>query len=140
MAPLRGSSPPPSPSMTSSIGSTSTPLPPQDYAHIVRSIQRRSVDRLSEDHSVASWKVRTGSSEDGGPGEGHAEGNSLEGDLKLAAEIGVALLHEKGVLQQRLEQMERANQKLLTRLSSSVKENDQLQRVRAFGNGPVDTR
>lgn len=56
---------------------------------------------------------------------------SLEADLKLAAEIGVALLQEKSVLQQRVESLENANQKLLARLSSAVKENNQLQRVRA---------
>lgn len=57
--------------------------------------------------------------------------NSLENDLKLAAEIGQALLQEKGVMQQRMDSMEKANQKLFNQLSSSVKENNQLQRVRA---------
>jgi hypothetical protein len=128
MGPLQGSSPPTSPSLTSSSIAT---LPPQDYGHIVRSIQRRSADRLSGDHSAASWRLRSSTGSSGGGEDQQAEANSLESDLKLAAEIGVALLQEKGALQQRLESIEKANQKLLTRLSSSVKENNQLQRVRA---------
>ena len=57
--------------------------------------------------------------------------DSLENDLKLAAEIGQALLQEKSSMQQKLDLMEKANQKLFNQLSSSVKENNQLQRVRA---------
>ncbi|GAA5964768.1 hypothetical protein JCM3765_002548 [Sporobolomyces pararoseus] len=129
MAPTTGLSPPTSPSLTSSTCSTSQqPLIPQDYGHIVRSIQRRSADRLSGDHSAASWRLRSSTGGSSGGGETEIETNSLEADLKLAAEIGVALLQEKGALQQRLESMEKANQKLLNRLSSSVKENNQLQR------------
>ncbi|GAA5924011.1 uncharacterized protein JCM15063_005524 [Sporobolomyces koalae] len=108
--------------------STSSIPPPQDYGHIVRSIQRRSADRLSGEHSPASWRLRSNSTEGVGEGEGGADPNPLEADLKLAAEIGVALLQEKSTLQQRLDSMERSNQKLLNRLSTSVKENNQLQR------------
>ncbi|GAA6011457.1 hypothetical protein JCM11491_002793 [Sporobolomyces phaffii] len=125
MTPARGLTPPCSP-LTSSISSISSPPPPQDYGHIVRTIQRRSADRLSGDHGAASWRLRTDSA--GSGTEGEIEPNSLEEDLRLAAEIGVALLQEKAVLQQRVESIEKANQKLLHRLSGSVKENNQLQR------------
>ncbi|GAA5894579.1 uncharacterized protein JCM6883_002142 [Sporobolomyces salmoneus] len=127
MAPVLGSSPPISPSLTASTSSISQPLPPQDYGPIFRSIQRRSADRLSGDHSAASWRLRS-STGSVGEAEGEGETNSLEADLKLAAEIGVALLQEKSVFQQRIESMDRANQKLLGRLSNSIKENNQLQR------------
>ena len=55
---------------------------------------------------------------------------NLESDLRLSAQVGVALLEEKGVLEKRLAVVEGANQKLLDRLTSSVKESSQLQRVR----------
>ncbi|GAA5846741.1 hypothetical protein JCM3766R1_005050 [Sporobolomyces carnicolor] len=135
MAPGSGSSPPHSPSLTASTCTTSlAPFALQDYGHIVRSIQRRSADRLSGDHSAASWKLKGAvpspaplRQEDGGDVDATSS-LSLEADLKLAAEIGVALLQEKSVLQQRVESLENANQKLLARLSSAVKENNQLQR------------
>jgi hypothetical protein len=63
-------------------------------------------------------------------GKGSAVPQDLEADLRLAAELGQGLLREKTVLQQRLEAAEKGQQKLLDRLTSSVKENSQLQRVR----------
>ncbi|GAA5835416.1 hypothetical protein JCM11251_005229 [Rhodosporidiobolus azoricus] len=113
MAPAPGSSPPMSPSVLSS-----PPAPAQaDYHQLVRSLQRRSEERLrvGDDHS------KRGKSASPVP-------HDLEADLHLAAELGQALLRDKTALQQRVEAAEKANQKLLDRLTTSVKESSQLQR------------
>ncbi|GAA6020142.1 hypothetical protein JCM10207_006273 [Rhodosporidiobolus poonsookiae] len=109
MASAPGSSPPTSPLTPSSPEAT------QDYARIVRSLQRRSADRLAGDHDPRT-KSATPVAQD------------LEADLRLAAELGTALLRDKSTLQARVEGLEKGNQKLLDKLSGSVKENAQLQR------------
>ncbi|GJN88164.1 hypothetical protein Rhopal_001129-T1 [Rhodotorula paludigena] len=117
------SSPPASPTPHASAPSVAI-SPTQDYATLVRSIQRRSHDRLAAVSPSAS------------PSRAGPSPSSLEADLRLAAEIGQTLLQEKTALQQRLEASDRANQKLLDRLSASVKEGVQLQRrlEEAVGN------
>ncbi|GAA6001793.1 uncharacterized protein JCM10292_005912 [Rhodotorula paludigena] len=117
------SSPPASPTPHASAPSVAV-SPTQDYATLVRSIQRRSHDRLAAVSPSAS------------PSRAGPSPSSLEADLRLAAEIGQTLLQEKTALQQRLEASDRANQKLLDRLSASVKEGVQLQRrlEEAVGN------
>ncbi|GAA6059166.1 hypothetical protein JCM10212_005511 [Sporobolomyces blumeae] len=130
MAPTPGPSPPVSPTLTSSTSSISTPhppLPPQDYGRIVHSIHRRSIERGLSENASMPWGSK-GDAGGGSPDARGGEGGSFEADLRLAAEIGQALLKEKTALQQRLESVERANQKLLDRLSTSVRENAQLQR------------
>ncbi|GAA5864602.1 hypothetical protein JCM1840_002165 [Sporobolomyces johnsonii] len=128
MVPAPGSSPPLSPTSTSSSPSRSAP-PSKDYANIVRSLQRRSAERLADEHSASSWRLK-GSTGAGGVSQ------DLEADLKLAAQIGQTLLEEKMALTQRLKSVEKGNQKLLDRLTASVKENAQLQRrlEEAVGN------
>ncbi|GAA5962160.1 hypothetical protein JCM21900_006988 [Sporobolomyces salmonicolor] len=128
MVPAPGSSPPLSPNSTSSSPSRSAP-PSKDYANIVRSIQRRSAERLADEHSASSWRLK-------GPAGAGGVSQDLEADLKLAAQIGQTLLEEKVALTQRLTSVEKGNQKLLDRLTASVKENAQLQRrlEEAVGN------
>ncbi|GAA5977073.1 hypothetical protein JCM11641_001292 [Rhodosporidiobolus odoratus] len=115
MVPQPGSSPPLSPlsSSTSSLPST----PAQDYAHIVRSLQRRSQDRLLQDDNLSNPAKST-----------QPVSHDLEADLRLAAELGQALLRDKTQLQQRVELTEKSRAKMLDRLTHSVKENDRLQR------------
>ncbi|BGP18912.1 hypothetical protein JCM10213v2_006992 [Rhodosporidiobolus nylandii] len=111
MAPAPGSPPPLSP-LSSSTGS----LPAaQDYTQIVRSLQRRSADRLADEQA---HRAQTGG----------AVSQDLEADLRLAAELGQALLREKTALQHRLDSADKAQQKLFDRLGASVKENERLQR------------
>lgn len=57
--------------------------------------------------------------------------SQIEQDLRLAAQIGQTLLNEKAALQAKVEQSERANQKLLERLGTAVKENNKLEKVRS---------
>ncbi|GAA5896120.1 hypothetical protein JCM6882_008494 [Rhodosporidiobolus microsporus] len=117
MAPAPGSSPPLSP-----LPSTASSPPPHgaqdDYAHLVRSLQRRSADRLRTADEPSQQRVKATS----------PVPQDLEADLRLAAEIGQSLLRDKTALQQRVEAAEKANQKLLDRLTASVKESSQLQR------------
>lgn len=54
---------------------------------------------------------------------------ALEDDLRLSAKVGQQLLADKGALEKRLTASEAGNQKLLDRLTSSVKEAAHLQRV-----------
>ncbi|GAA5871260.1 hypothetical protein JCM8547_007236 [Rhodosporidiobolus lusitaniae] len=129
--PPLGSSPPSSPLVSSSASPAQASLQrrsaerlqtdertPDEYAHIVRSLQRRSAERLAADGHEQRTKTRGG----GGVSQ------DLEADLRLAAELGQALLRDKTQLQQRLDAAEKGQQKLLDRLTSSVKENAQLQR------------
>jgi len=129
------SSPPTSPPFL-----TSSPLAPpssspasqhyhqDDYAHIVRSLQRRSTDRVSlaalASSSSPTSSTRTLHHPDSVPVP------ALEADLRLAAQIGQTLLADKTALQSRLDAAERAKGKLLDRLTASVKEGNGLQRVR----------
>jgi hypothetical protein len=54
----------------------------------------------------------------------------LEADLRLSAAVGQALVEEKHELEKKLNASERVNEKLLDRLARTVKDNDQLQKVR----------
>ncbi|GAA5854023.1 hypothetical protein JCM9279_003766 [Rhodotorula babjevae] len=135
--PLRHLSSPASSPPTSPPFSASSPLAPpspspahhqqyhqDDYAHIVRSLQRRSTDRVSL-AALASSSSPTSSSrtlQDSAPVP------ALEADLRLAAQIGQTLLSDKTALQARLDAAERAKTKLLDRLTASVKEGNGLQR------------
>ncbi|ORY90773.1 hypothetical protein BCR35DRAFT_349697 [Leucosporidium creatinivorum] len=105
--------------------SSSVPPPPQphEFGSIIHSIQRRAVDRASGDHPASSWKLKRPAS-----GDASALLHDLEEDLRLSAKVGSALLEEKAGLEKRLAAAEGANQKLLDRLTSSVKEASQLQR------------
>lgn len=107
------------------MASSSGPPLPHEFGSIIHSIQRRAVDRASGDHSASSWKLKR-------PGSGDASTllHDLEEDLRLSAKVGSALLEEKAALEKRLAAAEGGNQKLLDRLTSSVKEASQLQRVR----------
>ncbi|BGP45608.1 hypothetical protein JCM10450v2_001427 [Rhodotorula kratochvilovae] len=123
MAPLPGCSPPSSPPLAPPSPSSSPAAhhgsgsAHDDYAHIVRSLQRRSVDRCASLPSLAG----------GAAGEAPPP-PALEADLRLAAQIGQTLLGEKTALQGRLDAAERAKEKLLDRLAGSVKEAVGLQR------------
>lgn len=110
---------PPSPSPSRS---PSQPTHDSDYAHIVRSLQRRSTDRVS--------LAALASPSRGALAEAHHPVPALEADLRLAAQIGQTLLADKTALQARLDAAERAKTKLLDRLTASVKEGNALQRVR----------
>ncbi|KPV77247.1 uncharacterized protein RHOBADRAFT_42461 [Rhodotorula graminis WP1] len=94
-----------------------------DYAHIVRSLHRRSTDRVSL-AALASSSSPASSSRAADPHPVPA----LEADLRLAAQIGQTLLADKTALQGRLDAAERAKGKLLDRLTASVKEGNGLQR------------
>ncbi|GAA6039647.1 hypothetical protein JCM8097_002234 [Rhodosporidiobolus ruineniae] len=109
MAPSQGSPP------TSPIPMHAPPAA-QDYQHLVRSLQRRSAGRLAQDAARGGQDGATTVSHD------------LEADLRLAAEVGQALLRDKTALQQRLDAAEKANDKLLAKLSDGVKENARMQR------------
>lgn len=106
--------------------------PPQDYAKLVRTLEQRSLSRSSSTPTVHG--VRGGSAAAAGAAEGSAH-QLIEQDLRLAAQIGQSLLTEKAALQTRLEQSERANQKLLERLNKAVRENAAFERVRRFRSG-----
>ncbi|GAA5914167.1 hypothetical protein JCM8208_003925 [Rhodotorula glutinis] len=93
-----------------------------DYAHIVRSLQRRSTDRVSLAALVSSSSPTSSTRPDSVPVP------ALEADLRLAAQIGQTLLADKTALQGRLDAAERAKGKLLDRLTASVKEGNGLQR------------
>ncbi|BGP18886.1 hypothetical protein JCM10213v2_006966 [Rhodosporidiobolus nylandii] len=111
MAPAPGSPPPLSP-----VSSSTASLPPaQDCTQLVRSLQRRSADRLADEQAHRAQN-------------GAAVSQDLEADLRLAAELGQALLREKTALQHRLDSADKAQQKLFDRLGASVKENERLQR------------
>ncbi|KAM0792904.1 hypothetical protein ACM66B_002665 [Microbotryomycetes sp. NB124-2] len=73
----------------------------QEYSSIIQSIQRRTATRSTVD---------------------------LAADLALSAQIGSALLDDKNALERRLAQAELGNQKMLDKLTMSVKEAGQLQR------------
>lgn len=108
------------------------PPQPHEFSSIIHSIQRRAVERATtgeHTHSPSTWRLKRPPSADAS-----ALLHDLEEDLRLSAKVGSALLEEKGQLEKRLAQAEGANQKLLDRLTSSVKEASHLQRVRA---GPV---
>lgn len=79
---------------------------PHEYAGIVDAIYQRTLAR-----------------------ESPAQEASFEHDLRLSAQVGQALLEERNILERKLSSVESANQKLLDRLTRSVKENVQLQRV-----------
>ncbi|KAI5478992.1 hypothetical protein MNV49_004396 [Pseudohyphozyma bogoriensis] len=110
-----------------------TPANPEEYSSIIHSIQRRATDRGSsasaDDNSLASWNRALH----------HSDVNvlaDLEADLRLSAQVGQQLLAEKGELERKLLSQEAASQKLLDRLTGSVKECSQLQRrlEEAVGN------
>lgn len=104
--------------------SPSSPGPPaaHEYSSIIHSIQRRATDRASSDHSPSSWRLKGGA-------DASSLLHDLEEDLRLSAKVGSALLEEKGAVEKRLLAAEAGNQKLLDRLTSSVKEAAHLQRV-----------
>lgn len=90
---------------------------------ILHSIQRRAVDRgsLSDNASnSATWKSHSSNAD---------ILRDLQEDLALSAKVGGALLEEKAALEKRVLTADGANQKLLDRLTASVKEATQLQRV-----------
>lgn len=80
---------------------------PHEYAGIVEAIYQRTLSRDSP-----------------------TQEESFEHDLRLSAQVGQALLEERNTLERKVAQVDLANQKLLDRLTRSVKENVQLQRVR----------
>lgn len=105
---------------------TSPPPAPHEFSSVLHSIQRRTVDRASTDLSSTSWRLK------GAPTDHLTVLSDLEADLRLSAQVGVALLEDKASLEKRLAIAEGGNQKLLDRLTSSVKEAAQLQRVSSF--------
>ncbi|GAA6048124.1 hypothetical protein JCM3770_003673 [Rhodotorula araucariae] len=120
LAPPSPSSPSPAPTER---GSTAHAY--SDYAHIVRSLERRSIDRCASVPSLAGG---------GGPPP-----PALEADLRLAAQIGQTLLGEKTALQSRLDAAERAKDALLERLAANVKETVGLQRRLDEANANLDS-
>ncbi|KAM0751739.1 hypothetical protein T439DRAFT_379835 [Meredithblackwellia eburnea MCA 4105] len=125
-------------------------LDPHQYTGIIHSIQRRSTDRAStgsissNDANTTSTTPNTTSNNQQQLGLALANTgkdpatllSDLDQDLRLSAQIGVALLEDKANLERRLATSEQANQKLLDRLTASVKESSQLQRrlEEAVGN------
>ncbi|KAK4704848.1 hypothetical protein P7C70_g1369, partial [Phenoliferia sp. Uapishka_3] len=118
------------------ISSPTTPISPapHEYNSIIHSIQRRSRDRASTGGSSTedqnSWRPKQPVSHQHEPTPDYQSLlRDLEADLRLSAEVGVALLAEKSALEKRVGNADTANQKLLDRLTSSVKESSQLQRL-----------
>ena len=89
----------------------------------MRTLQQRSISRSSS--STAAVIV----GDVAPPPATATTASQIEQDLKLAAQIGQTLLNEKAALQAKLQQSERANQKLLERLGTAVKENNKLEKV-----------
>lgn len=105
-----------------------------DHAHLVRTLQQRSISRTSSSTAAVVGDLAPS------PPATATTASQIEQDLHLAAQIGQTLRHEKAALQAKLEQSERANQKLLERLGSAVKENNKLEKVRSRGvlfSGPT---
>lgn len=99
----------------------STPISgsPRDHPPILHSIQRRLIERSES----------AGNLDLAGNVDQADFIRELESDLKLSAVAGSALLEEKNILEKQKRVVEAANLKLLDRLTASVKENAQLQRV-----------
>ena len=98
-----------------------------DHANLVRTLQQRPISRTSSSTAAVVGDLATS------PPATATTASQIEQDLHLAAQIGQTLLNEKAALQAKLEQSERANQKLLERLGTAVKENNKLEKVRSRG-------
>ncbi|SCV72413.1 BQ2448_3950 [Microbotryum intermedium] len=117
---------------TASVGGPSFEL-----GSALRSIQRRSNERFddapTDSRSSAtttgglSWNIIKNSASSGSSSP-HQMMVALEADLRLAAQVGQALLEEKSGLEKRLSAAEAGNQKMIDRLAMAVKEAQQLQR------------
>lgn len=108
------------------------PVPQHEQAALLHSIQRRAAersDRAAQEYLPSSWRSQQGT------GDASALLHDLEEDLRLSAKVGSALLEEKGQLEKRLAAAEAGNSKLMSRLTSSVKEAAGLQRVSRRARG-----
>lgn len=87
-----------------------------EQSSILNSIQRRVLQRSSDD----DWNE---------PEDLTLFIQDLEKDLEISARLGIALVEEKQKLEKQKSSVEAANNVLLDRITLSVKENAQLQRV-----------
>ncbi|SGY69710.1 BQ5605_C004g03052 [Microbotryum silenes-dioicae] len=134
--------PPSSPQSRLSPAATTTPVggPSLELGSALRSIQRRSSERFDDaptgsSSTTSSTSTTTGfswniikNSSGSGSSSPQQMMTALEADLRLAAQVGQALLEEKAGLEKRLATAETGNQKMLDRLATAVKEAQQLQR------------